>query len=175
MKRSSQPGETRASAGFLAVRKFLHAGQPSYPRTLDLEADPAEELRITLQPGTPVGPALRRVLARYGQRGGVGRLCGGTARRLHYHRIEQTGDASRPYDYGPPHVLEGVISFVTGAITIGQNADGKVLLHCHSGFIDGDGTLHGGHLLLEHGGGGRRSAHPAPVPVSPQRLRRQQR
>ena len=57
------------------------------------------------------------------------------------------GDPDRPYDYGPPHVLEGVISFVTGAITIGQNADGKVLLHCHSGFIDGDGTLHGGHLL----------------------------
>ncbi|WP_433692296.1 hypothetical protein [Herbaspirillum seropedicae] len=149
MKLSSRPGPSMASAGFLAVRKFLHAGQPSYPRTLDLEADPAEELRITLQAGTLVGPALRRVLARYGQRGGVGRLCGGTARRLHYHRIEQTGDASRPYDYGPPHVLEGVISFVTGAITIGQNADGKVLLHCHSGFIDGDGTLHGGHLLLD--------------------------
>ncbi|MDR6398128.1 hypothetical protein [Herbaspirillum seropedicae] len=149
MKLSSRPGPSMASAGFLEVRKFLHAGQPSYPRTLDLEADPAEELRITLQAGTLVGPALRRVLARYGQRGGVGRLCGGTARRLHYHRIEQTGDASRPYDYGPPHVLEGVISFVTGAITIGQNADGKVLLHCHSGFIDGDGTLHGGHLLLD--------------------------
>ena len=150
MKLSTKPAEAGAAGtGFVAVRKFLHAGQPSYPRTLDLEAEPAEELRITLQPGALVGPALRRVLARYGQRGGVGRLCGGTARRLHYHRIETTEDPDRPYDNGPPHVLEGVISFVTGAITVGQNADGKVLLHCHSGFINGDGALHGGHLLLD--------------------------
>ena len=51
-----------ASAGFLEVRKFLHAGQPSYPRTLDLEADPAEELRITLQAGT-CGLRRRRVVS----------------------------------------------------------------------------------------------------------------
>lgn len=149
MKLTNKTAQAAAGAGFVEVRKFLHAGQQSYPRTLDLEADPAEELRITLQPGSSVGESLRSVLARYGQRGGVGRMCGGTARRLHYHRIEHTGDASRPYDYGPPHVLEGVITFITGAITVGQNQDGKVLLHCHSGFIDGDGTLHGGHLLLD--------------------------
>lgn len=147
MKLSTRPADN--GAGFVEVRKFLHAGQQSYPRMLDLEAEPAEELRITLQPGTLVGEALRRVLARYGQRGGVGRLCGGSARRLHYHRIEHTEDAERPYDYGPPHVLEGAISFVTGAITIGQHADGRILLHCHSGFIHGDGVLHGGHLLLD--------------------------
>jgi hypothetical protein len=147
MKISNKSAE--GHPGFVEVRKFLHAGQQSYPRTLDLEANPAEELRITLQPGTKVGAALREVLQRYGQRGGVGRMCGGTARKLHYHRIENTRDANRPYDYGPPHVLEGVITFVTGAITVGQNQEGKVLLHCHAGFLDGDGSIHGGHLLLD--------------------------
>ncbi len=147
MKIVNKPAE--GHPGFVEVRKFLHAGQQSYPRTLDLEAEPAEELRITLQPGTVVGPALREVLARYGPRGGVGRMCGGTASKLHYHRIERTSDDNRPYDYGPPFVLEGCISFVTGAITIGQNQDGKILLHCHAGFINSDGQIHGGHLLLD--------------------------
>jgi len=147
MKLSNKPAD--GHPGFVEVRKFLHAGQQSYPRTLDLEANPAEELRITLAPGTMVGEALRRVLARYGQRGGGGRMCGGTARRLQYHRIENTRDQNRPYDYGPPFVLDGTVTFVTGAITVGQNQEGKVLLHCHSGFIDGDGAIHGGHLLLD--------------------------
>jgi len=135
--------------GFVEVRKFLHAGQQSYPRLLYLTAEPAEELRITLRSGVLVGPALRTVLLRYGQRGGVARLCGGSARRLHYHRIEHTLDDQRPYDYGPPHVLAGSITFVTGAITLGQNQHGDILLHCHAGFLDGDGTIHGGHVLLD--------------------------
>ncbi|GEM_PF-376326 len=138
--------------GFVEVRKFLHAGQQSYPRTLDLEAEPAEELRLTLAPGTKVGAALREVLAHFaqrGQRGGVGRICAGTVRALQYHRIENTSDVDRPYDYGPPYLLDGVITMVTGAITIGQNPQGQILLHCHAGFLDGNGTIHGGHLLLD--------------------------
>ncbi|TFI25405.1 hypothetical protein, partial [Herbaspirillum sp. 3C11] len=111
--------------GLVEVRKFLHAGPHSFPRTLDLVADPAEELRITLHAGEIVGEALRKVLSRYGQRGGVGRMCSGTARKLHYHRMVTTGDNYRPYDYGPPDVLAGTITFVTGAITVGQNQDGK--------------------------------------------------
>ena len=47
MKLTNKTAQAAAGAGFLEVRKFLHAGQQSYPRTLDLEADPAEELRIT--------------------------------------------------------------------------------------------------------------------------------
>jgi hypothetical protein len=88
----------------VAVRKFLHAGQPSYPRTLDLEADPAEELRITLQPGArgrvaaPRAGAMASAAAwapvrRHGARG-----CTITASNI--------PGTQRPYDYGPPHVLK---------------------------------------------------------------------
>ncbi|MDY7577967.1 hypothetical protein RGU70_06515 [Herbaspirillum sp. RTI4] len=135
--------------GFVSVRKFIHAGQPSSPRLLDLEADPAEELRMSLPTGTAVGPALCEVLARYGQRGGVGRFVGGSAGSLKYHRIEDIDIPHRPYDYGTAFALQGQITFVTGGITIGQNEEGKILLHCHAGFINSDGVVHGGHLLLD--------------------------
>jgi len=47
------------------------------------------------------------------------------------------------------NTLVDAATFVTGSITIGQNQQGAILLHCHSGFIDQHGTAHGGHLLLD--------------------------
>lgn len=135
--------------GFIAVRKYLHAGQQSYPRMLDLEAHPAEELRIVLQAGVNAGDALRDILTTYNRPGGIGLICGGTARTLQYLRIVTKDNPQRPYDYGPEHTLVDAATFVTGSITIGQNQQGAILLHCHSGFIDQHGTAHGGHLLLD--------------------------
>ncbi len=135
--------------GFIAVRKYLHAGQQSYPRMLNSQAKPAEELRIVLSSGTNVGHALHDVLTQYNQPGGVGLICSGTARYLQYLRIETKKSDERPFDYGTPQVLDNASTFITGTITIGRNQQGDILLHCHAGFIDQYGTAHGGHLLLD--------------------------
>jgi predicted DNA-binding protein with PD1-like motif len=135
--------------GFIAVRKYLHAGQQSYPRIFNLQAAPAEELRVVLPTGTNAGQALRDILTKYNRPGGIGLISSGTAKTLKYLRIITKDHPQRPYDYGPEHTLLEAATFITGSITIGKNQQGNFLLHCHSGFIDQHGIAHGGHLLLD--------------------------
>lgn len=130
------------------VRVFIHGGEPQAPRRLDLEVANGEELRIVLPLASNVSEGLLAALKgrRYGS--AVGRiLCGGAA-HLSYHRMVVTENAERPYDYGAPVVLDGYITFISGAITVGKDAQGEPLLHCHAGFLDRDGRQHGGHLVL---------------------------
>ena len=131
------------------VRTFIHEGPSLAPRLLDLEVPCCEELRIVLPLASNVAAGVLKALdgRRYGS--AVGRiLCGGAA-HLSYHRMIVTDQPERPYDYGQPVVLDGYITFISGAITVGRDARGAPLLHCHAGFLDRDGEQHGGHLVLD--------------------------
>jgi hypothetical protein len=131
------------------VRHFVHEGAPQQPRLLDLEVDHGEELRIVLPPAANVGQSLLEILSRRRFGSAVGRILSGGASHLAYHRMVTTESDERPFDYGPPIVVEYYITFIGGAITVGRDAQGKLLLHCHAGFIDRDGQQHGGHLVLD--------------------------
>ncbi|KTC48915.1 hypothetical protein AO269_25140 [Pseudomonas putida] len=131
------------------VRVFVHGGPAQQPRRLDRSVAQGEELRLVLPLACNVGAGVLQALQgrRYGS--AVGRiLCGGAA-HLSYHRMVVTDKPERPYDYGAPVVLDGYITFISGAITVGRDAQNKPLLHCHAGFLDRDGQQHGGHLLLD--------------------------
>lgn len=130
------------------VRHFIHAGECQQPRLLEQETARGTEWRVTLVPGTNVGEALGKLLATAHFSSGVGRLLSGGASHLAYHRMVVTQSLEKPFDYGAPIVLDGYITFISGALTIGRDATGTVLLHCHAGFIDRDGVQHGGHLVL---------------------------
>lgn len=130
------------------VRTFIHGGVPQGPRLLDCEVPHSEELRIVLPLASNVAEGILKALEGRQYGSAVGRiLCGGAA-HLSYHRMVVTRDEQRPYDYGAPVVLDGYITFISGAITVGRDAQGAPLLHCHAGFIDRDGRQHGGHLVL---------------------------
>ncbi|MHC6226246.1 PPC domain-containing DNA-binding protein [Pseudomonas sp. X10] len=131
------------------VRLFIHGGQPRQPRLLECEVSHGEELRIVLPLACNVAEGLLEALEGRRYRSAVGRiLCGGAA-HLSYHRMVTTSNIQRPYDYGQPVVLDGYITFISGALTVGRDAAGAPLLHCHAGFIDRDGHQHGGHLVLD--------------------------
>ncbi|WP_079227304.1 hypothetical protein [Pseudomonas putida] len=130
------------------VRHFIHGGLPQQPRLLDCEVAHGQELRVELPLACNVAEGLLAVLHGCRYQSAVGRiLCGGAA-HLSYHRMVTTRDSQRPYDYGQPVVLDGYITFISGALTVGRDASGAPLLHCHAGFIDRDGQQHGGHLVL---------------------------
>ncbi|MCO7515202.1 hypothetical protein NJF44_03700 [Pseudomonas guariconensis] len=131
------------------VRHFIHSGQPKQPRLLDCEVADCEELRIVLPQACNVASALLDALSGHSYRSAVGRILCGTAARLSYHRMVTTRDTQRPYDYGRPVELDGCITFISGALTVGRDARGAPLLHCHAGFIDRHGQQHGGHLVLD--------------------------
>ncbi|MBF8746808.1 hypothetical protein ACQKO7_19725 [Pseudomonas putida] len=130
------------------VRHFIHAGLAQQPRLLDCEVARSQELRIELPLACNVAEGLLAVLRDCNYQSAVGRILCGAAAHLSYHRMVTTCDRQRPYDYGQPVVLDGYITFISGALTVGRDASGAPLLHCHAGFIDRDGQQHGGHLVL---------------------------
>jgi hypothetical protein len=131
------------------VRTFFHEGEPQLPRVLDCEVPHCEELRIVLPLAANVGESLQRILQGRRFSSAVGRILCGGASHLSYHRMVETGSVARPFDYGAPVVLDGYITFISGALTVGRDPQGKPLLHCHAGFIDREGNQHGGHLVLD--------------------------
>ena len=131
------------------VRTFIHGGPSLSPRLLDLEVSGGEEIRIVLPLGSNVGASLLKVLEGRRFASAVGRIVCGNAAHLSYHRMISTNKPERPYDYGQPVILEGHVTFISGAITVGRDAQGAPLLHGHAGFLDSDGEQHGGHLVLD--------------------------
>lgn len=131
------------------VRHFYHAGPAQQPRLLDCEVACSQELRVELAPGSQVGESLLAMLAHYNYQSAVGRVLWGSARTVAYHRMVTTADRQRPYDYGKPVVLQGHVTFISGALTVGRDASGAPLLHCHAGMLDSLGQQHGGHLVLQ--------------------------
>jgi predicted DNA-binding protein with PD1-like motif len=128
---------------------FTHKGEPTFPRVVDCVLDEFQEIRITVPEGANLGGALRNAITRYPHGGGVGRICAGTARGLTYHVVEHTGGPERPYEYGAPLEVSDEVAFVSGALTIGRNDANLPILHCHAGFSDGRGAVHGGHVVLD--------------------------
>lgn len=130
------------------VRMFFHSGESERPRHLECEATGGKELRIILPLACNVAEGLLKALQDRKFGSAVGRILCGGASHVSYHRMVVTGKIDRPYDYGAPVLLDGYITFISGAITVGRDAKGDVLLHCHAGFLDREGNQHGGHLLL---------------------------
>jgi predicted DNA-binding protein with PD1-like motif len=135
---------TKSSAG------FTHKGEATFPRVIDCVLDDYQEIRVTVSEGANLGAALRQALVPYTFGGGVGRICAGTARGLRYHLVVHTGGPERPYEYGEPLDVDKEIAFVSGAITVGRNDANLPIVHCHAGFTDERGVVHGGHVVLEN-------------------------
>ena len=79
----------------------------------------------------------------------MGYICRGSARALQYHVIVAAAEGDRPYIYGAPICESGEATFINGTVNFGRDASGAVLLHCHGGYADTNGALHGGHLILD--------------------------
>lgn len=144
------PHLSGAAAHKAARTRFVHSGAPTLPRVVDCVLQQPRELRVTVPTGARLGEALRAALGHFDFGGGVGRICAGTARALRYHMMVSTADALRPYGYGDAVQVDEEVDLVGGAITIGRTGEGDILLHCHAGFSDSAGGLHGGHVILDH-------------------------
>lgn len=143
------PHRSGAAAHKAAAAHFVHSGAPTMPRVVDCVLQQPRELRVTVPARTNLGGTLRAAIGRFRFGGGVGRICSGTARGLRYHMMVTTGDARRPYGYGDPVDVTDEVGLVSGAITVVRMVGGETLLHCHAGFSDSSGELHGGHVMLD--------------------------
>jgi hypothetical protein len=128
---------------------FCHPGAATSPRLLSVQIRAPQDMRITIPCGANVGKTLRDALAPYHYSGAMGYICRGSARALQYHVIVAAAEGDRPYIYGAPIRESGEATFINGTVNFGRDANGAVLLHCHGGYADTNGALHGGHLILD--------------------------
>lgn len=131
------------------ARRFIHPGLPEAPRILDVTARGTREFRLTLAPGQCVGAVLRTWFDAQGVHAGCARIPGGNLRRLDYHVVVRAGAGERPYVYGPPIVRDTPLVLLGATLTLGRDAQGQALLHCHGGFVGANGLPEGGHLVLD--------------------------
>ncbi|WP_244106434.1 PCC domain-containing protein [Paraburkholderia phenazinium] len=128
---------------------FRHPGAAAHPRVLATEVREPRELRVEIPSGRNAGTVLRELMARHGFRGATGRICSGTALALQYHVVIKAAQGDRPYIYGTPTLEHDEVALLHGAVTIGLDRAGSIALHCHGAFVDHDGHLHGGHVILD--------------------------
>jgi hypothetical protein len=138
------------SVGFVSVNRFQHPGPPTYPRITEAEAiTQSREIRVLIPPHTNAGHGLREALSEFGTVSGCGRIAGGSFSSIDYYVVTKLADSLRPFGYGDAFKCHGELMLVTGTITLGRKADGVQVIHCHGGFVEADGTAHGGHLDLD--------------------------
>jgi hypothetical protein len=145
----SEAAMHRAGGAASAPQRFCHPGAASWPRLLSAHVRAPQEMRLAIPCGANVGATLREVLAPYHYTGGMGYICRGSAQALQYHLIVAASEGERPYIYGAPICENGEATFINGTVNLGHDAAGALLLHCHGGYADTSGELHGGHVILD--------------------------
>ena len=128
------------------MRTLKQPGPVSQPRRVVRKGALGGRLHVTLTDGDLL-EGLRDALAGAGvDRAGV-KLLGGTLDGFWYMTgmVDPTG--ARVATYGAPTVLEGPVTLVSGDAILGAGPEGEPLVHCHAVLVDGDGKIHGGHVV----------------------------
>ena len=129
------------------MRVIKQPGPPA-PERIQWVAARGRAFTFTLEASLPLLEAARRGFAAEGFAGGVLNLRSGALGPFAYvmPALSKTGDNAAFYSdtFRPA----GVTRLLTGAMTLGQR-DGAPFFHCHGLWTEGDGRLHGGHILPE--------------------------
>ncbi|CAN5304601.1 DUF296 domain-containing protein [soil metagenome] len=144
------------------ARLLVHPGPSNPVRIQSRHARAARHIRLSLQPGRSLLDALIGPLAQIGIENASTTILGGAFEAMTYCVAipDPTGEAvvaySDPIVAGPAYVI-------FGNATIGKNADGQPIVHCHAAMQLRDGTTKGGHILAQQAIVGR---HPISVLVT---------
>jgi len=133
-------------AALTSVRTMVHPGPRADVRLEHVTAQPARQLRLSLMSGTCLHEGLTRALAAQGVRAAAMALIGGDLQQVAYCLPIPDPEGQVIATYGEPHVLHNA-SLLRGSATLGQDAQGEPVIHCHASFCDADGAVRGGHVL----------------------------
>ncbi len=130
-------------------RTLIHPGPFDPVRLRSMQAHRARHVRLQLQPGQTLFDALVKPLYAMGIRNASTTILGGVFTRLKYcvAPIDPSGQAVAAYT---PPIEGGHSSIIFGNATLGKQADGTPLVHCHAVIRTAAGLIQGGHLLAGH-------------------------
>ena len=129
-------------------RTLVHPGPFNPVRIRSMHTAQGRHFRLVLQPGRSLYQSIVEPLWERGVRSASMTLLGGSFSALWYcvagpdaHQ-EAVAAYSAPIDAGPSWL-------VFGNATLGFNAAGEPLVHCHAVFRDANGAIKGGHILTD--------------------------
>ena len=139
---------SRITSEFPRPRTLIHPGAFQPVRIQSRHSARARHVRLALQPGLSLFDALVRPLAAAGIGNASTTILGGFFSQLHYCVAPPDPSGRAVIAYTAP-VAAGCCALVFGNATIGKDAAGRPLVHCHAAFRSEDGATLGGHVIAQ--------------------------
>jgi hypothetical protein len=141
------------------ARTLVHPGPVGPIRIEHRHANRARHFRLGLAPGRTMEDAIIEPLLVLGVRSASMTLLGGRLERLLYCVAPPDPTGERVANYTRP-IPAGPATLIFGNATLGKNARGEAIVHCHATFVCADGSVRGGHIVVD-----RSIVGGAPLPV----------
>jgi predicted DNA-binding protein with PD1-like motif len=141
------------------ARTLVHPGPVGPIRIEHRHVDRARHFRLALAPGRSVEEAIIEPLSRLGVHSASMTLLGGGLATLLYCVAPPDPTGERVANYTRP-IPAGPATLIFGNATLGRNARGEAIVHCHATFACADGSVRGGHLVVD-----RSVVAGTPIPV----------
>ncbi|MEP6608921.1 MAG: DUF296 domain-containing protein [Burkholderiaceae bacterium] len=149
----------KASTQFPRPRTLVHPGEFNPVRIQSKRSPSGRHIRLSLQPGATLFEALVGPLASIGIENASTTILGGFLDQVSYCVAQPDPTQQAIVNYSQP-IEAGRAYMIFGNATLGKNAKGEPLVHCHAALRAEDGTVKGGHILTQQCVVG-----PVPIPV----------
>ncbi len=140
-------------------RTLVHPGPVGPIRIEHRHANLARHFRLALAPGRTLQDALIEPLLARGVQAASMTILGGRLARLLYCVAPPDPSGERVANYTRP-IEPGAATLVFGNATLGRNGRGEPVVHCHATFVCADGSVRGGHVVVD-----RSTVGAAPIAV----------
>lgn len=128
------------------ARTLIHPGAFNPVRIHSKRAPSARHVRLLLEPGISLFDGLVKPLAALGVKSASTTILGGIFESLEYCVAPPDPTSKAIIAYSAP-IAAGRSYMVFGNATLGKDADGEPLVHCHAAIRTEDGRTKGGHIL----------------------------
>lgn len=150
---------SRVTTEFPRPRTLIHPGAFNPVRIQSRHGPRARHVRLALQPGHSLFDALVRPLGELGITSASTTILGGFFERLQFCVAPPDPSGRAVIAYTRPRPA-GRCAMVFGNATLGKDAAGRPLVHCHAALRMEDGRMRGGHVIPASAIVG-----PEPIPV----------
>lgn len=139
---------SRVTSEFPRPRTLIHPGPFQPVRIQSRHCTRGRHVRLALQPGRSLYDALVRPLAAAGIAHASTTILGGFFDVLYYCVAPPDPSGQAVIAYSPPLAV-GRCAMVFGNATLGVDACGRPLVHCHAAIRTECGQTRGGHIITE--------------------------
>jgi len=130
------------------ARTLVHPGPVGPIRIEHRHANLARHFRLALAPGRSMEDAIIEPLMLLGVQAASMTILGGKLENLLYCVAPPDPTGERVANYTRP-IDAGAATLIFGNATLGKNARGEPIVHCHATFVCEDGRVRGGHIVVD--------------------------